>query len=288
MEFVSELYQQLEQQLDRISHDDLNNIEAAKLCYLATEKTMLQLKSIMATYSFQNSEEEIYFFKTLKPRFYSKLIYYVKVYEIESQKTLRTSSSLKKYFKKYLAAINGYLEQNFAFYQYVNSGATYMDTVYFKRAMHDLTIGFDLSYLDCNENFCSNHDLMLATLIAHKWLADYLNNELDKLKTLQSKVNTIAFEDLELNWAETKASFIELLYGLQTLGAFYNSKTRTKADMSQVARFFEAALNIDLGNYYRTFQEIRIRKKGRTVFIDKLREQLIKRMDDADENPSYS
>lgn len=288
MDFVSELYQQLEQQLDRITQDDLDNIEAAKLSYLAAERSLLQLKSTMATYSFQNTEEEIYFFKILKPKFYSKMIYYMKVYEIESQKSLRTSRSLKKYFKKYLASINGYLEQHLAFCQYVNSGATYMDMVYFRRATHDLTIGFDLSYLDCNENFCSNHDLTLATLTANKWLYDYLNNELDKLKAPSAELKKTSFDDLELNWAETKASFIELLYGLQTLGAFYNTKTRTKADISQVARFFETTLKIDLGNYYRTFQEIRIRKKGRTVFIDKLREHLIQRMDEADENPRYS
>jgi len=288
MEFVSELYQQLEQQLDQIAQDDLDYIEAAKLSYLAAERSMLQLKSTMTTYSFQNTEEEIYFFKILKPKFYSKVIYYVKVYEIESQKTLRTSHSSKKHFKKYLTSINRYMEEHLAFYKYVNSGATYMDSVYFKRATHDLTIGFDLSYLDGNENFCCNHDLTLATLIANKWLSDYLNNELDKLKAPSSELKKTSFEDLELNWAETKASFIELLYALQTLGAFYNTKTRTKADMSQVARFFETTLKIDLGNYYRTFQEIRIRKKGRTVFIDKLREHLIQRMDDADESPRYN
>lgn len=288
MEFVSELYQQLEHQLDGIAHEDLDNIEAAKRSYLAAEKAMVQLKSHIVTYSFTNAEEEINFFKILKPKFYSRLIYYVKVYEIEGQKTLRNTRSAKKYFNKYLASINRYTDEHLAFYKYINSGATYLDSVYFTRATHDLTIGFDLSYFDCNENFCSNHDLTLATLMANEWLSDFLNIELGKLKASPSKVKATSSDNLELSWAETKASFIELLYGLQTLGVFYNTKTKAKADMSQVARFFETTLSIDLGNYYRTFQEIRIRKKGRTVFIDKLREQLIQRMDEADENPRYN
>ncbi|MGN6568142.1 MAG: RteC domain-containing protein, partial [Flavipsychrobacter sp.] len=279
---------QLEQQLNRLAQENLNMLESAKLSFLAAEQAMLQLKAFMKTYTFSNTADEIYFFKELKPKFYSKLVYYVKVFEIESQKPLGATRPLKKYLNKHLAAIRRHSQDHQMFYKYCRSGATYMDEVYFIRASHDIMIGFDLSYLDSTEHFCCNHDLTLATLIANEQLSDYLNHELTKLTSSQLKINANPFQEMELNWAETKASFVELMYGLQSLGAFYNSKTKTKADMSQVARFFETTLNIDLGNYYRTFQEIRIRKKGRTVFIDKLREQLIQRMDEADENPRYN
>ena len=45
----------------------------------------------------------------------------------------------------------------------------------------------------------------------------------------------------------------------------------------------EQIFNIDLGDFYRTFLEIRSRKINQTKFIDKLKESLIHRMGQSDE-----
>ncbi|GAB3910488.1 RteC domain-containing protein [Mucilaginibacter boryungensis] len=288
MEFVTELYQQLERELNEIDLQTNDIIERSKSSFEACEKAIAKLKEHMATYTFDNMAEEIYFFKELKPKFYSKLIYHVRLFELESQKPVGITKSQKKYFNRHLSEIMRYNQDHQNICKYYRSGAVYMDELYFRRTKLNLLIGFDLSYFNCNESFCSCHDHTVATLLANEKIADYLNSELLKLKNHQRVVAPIGIEDTGISWAESKASFIELMYGLQTLGVFYNTKTKTKADMSQVARFFEMALGVDLGNYYRTFQEIRIRKKGRTIFIDKLREHLIQRMDQADENPRYN
>ena len=75
----------------------------------------------------------------------------------------------------------------------------------------------------------------------------------------------------------------ELLYALQSAGLFNNSKIDRKQLANQLEHFF----NIDLGNYYRVFQEMRIRKINRTTFLDQLKDRLIQRMDEADENPKF-
>jgi hypothetical protein len=41
---------------------------------------------------------------------------------------------------------------------------------------------------------------------------------------------------------------------------------------------------VELGNYYNSFQEMRLRKKSRTTFLDQLTEKLVQRMNEADEN----
>ncbi|WP_158638411.1 RteC domain-containing protein [Panacibacter ginsenosidivorans] len=52
--------------------------------------------------------------------------------------------------------------------------------------------------------------------------------------------------------------------------------------MKDIAQLLEAVFGIDLGNYYRTFQEIRIRKSGRTNYLDQLKATLIRYMDETD------
>lgn len=70
-----------------------------------------------------------------------------------------------------------------------------------------------------------------------------------------------------------------MIYALHAQGAVDNGK----ADIKDIAAVFEHLFNVELGDYYRTFLEIRVRKTGRTKFIDSLRNSLIKRMDEADD-----
>lgn len=71
---------------------------------------------------------------------------------------------------------------------------------------------------------------------------------------------------------------------MQTSGSFIKGTV----DLKDLAIGFENLFHTDLENYYRVFQEIRIRKESRTTFLDQLKERLIKRMDEADENPKFS
>ena len=41
--------------------------------------------------------------------------------------------------------------------------------------------------------------------------------------------------------------------------------------------------NIDLGDFYHSYLELKARKMNRTKFLDSLRDALIKRMDEQDE-----
>ena len=53
--------------------------------------------------------------------------------------------------------------------------------------------------------------------------------------------------------------------------------------LKNIAEYFEDIFDIDLGQYRRTFLEIRVRKSERTKFINSLKENLTKRMDNSDD-----
>ena len=74
----------------------------------------------------------------------------------------------------------------------------------------------------------------------------------------------------ELNWTGSKTDLIELIYGLHASGAINNGNVEIK----DIAILFQEMLNIDLGNYYHSFVEMRTRKINQTKFIDKLKTNL--------------
>ncbi|WP_442955343.1 RteC domain-containing protein [Pedobacter terrae] len=51
-------------------------------------------------------------------------------------------------------------------------------------------------------------------------------------------------------------------------------------DIKLIAKTFEDAFTIDLGDFYHTFIELKARKMNRTKFLDSLCEALIKSMDE--------
>ena len=82
-----------------------------------------------------------------------------------------------------------------------------------------------------------------------------------------------------LSWTGNKADLIEIIYALQTIGVF----NKGEASIKEIATVFEKVFHIELGDYYRTFVEIRSRKINQVKFIENLKETLLKRMQYLDE-----
>ena len=101
------------------------------------------------------------------------------------------------------------------------------------------------------------------------YLEDQLNNNSQKR----------IWENPPLNWTGSKTSLIELIYSLHSQGSIDNGN----ADIKIIAKTFENMFNIDIGDFYHSYLELKARKMNRTKFLDSLRDALIKRMDEQDE-----
>jgi len=86
-------------------------------------------------------------------------------------------------------------------------------------------------------------------------------------------------ENPNLNWTSSKTALIELIYAMHAQGVFDHGNT----DIKVITKKFEKMFNVDLGDFYHTYLELRGRKINRTKFIDTLRESLVKKMDEQDE-----
>ena len=76
-------------------------------------------------------------------------------------------------------------------------------------------------------------------------------------------------------WTGNQTDLVELLYALIESGSFNNGNIQIKS----VILYFQNIFQIDLKYYYHKYTDITNRKKERTVFLDRLKLCLTKKMD---------
>lgn len=109
-----------------------------------------------------------------------------------------------------------------------------------------------------------------------------LGSEIKKLKSFCNGDITDTYESSDssqLKWTESKAALVELIYALYSS----DSINKGRAEIKEITKLFEILFNVQLGDVYHTFLEVRSRKIERTKFLDYLKESLIRRMEEADE-----
>ena len=245
-----------------------------------TERCIKGLRKKVIQKGFLSSDEEIYFFKHIKPQIFSKLIYYVRLFNIESKRPRSSPKFQIKYLNNHINKLQIYFNENLEFYHYYRRGATTLDKQYFIRGKSDLRSPTDSVHFLIDEEFSTCQDTTVATIMAFDMLIVYLQQEIEKLEinTDNLKLNPMK-QSSKLFWTGSKTDLIELIYALQSSGAV-NSGT---VDIKELASICEQLFNIDLGNYYHTFIEIRSRKCNNTKFLDKMKESLLKRIAELDE-----
>ena len=77
-----------------------------------------KLKIIFEKEKTKSQEQEIDFFKNIKPKFTSKLIYYNAIYKIETKKPHGGERIVKKYINNELEKLKRYFDSNLDFYRY--------------------------------------------------------------------------------------------------------------------------------------------------------------------------
>ncbi|WP_336070123.1 RteC domain-containing protein [Mesoflavibacter sp. CH_XMU1404-2] len=281
MKFYDNIITALETSLDFLESENEDILEKAEEGILITKRALEQLRANVIKRKFKNVNDEIHFFKNLKPQVFSKLIYYQKIFNIESKRPRSSNKSQIKYFNKHIDRLQNYFNDHLEFYHYYRRGGTSLDEHYFVRGKIDIRLFPDTFTLFIDDKFSTSHDSTVATILAYDMLIVYLKTEINKLENSNGMETTInPFQSQSrLFWTANKTDLIELIYALQSSGCI-NSGT---ADIKEMAMACEQLFNIELGDFYRTFLEIRSRKISPTKFIDNLRESLLQKMEELDE-----
>jgi hypothetical protein len=238
-----------------------------------------ELKEHISDYTFNNETDEIQFFKETKPQIFCMLIFYDNIYKLEINRPTGSESMQKAFTLKQFDALKEYFDNNIDFYKYCRSHRTDLDQQYFLRYQSDVEIYFDSQYFERDQKFSTGFDLKVATILANDMMSNYLNAELAK----EDVPNALQFDNtntqkVKAKWTGSKVALIELIYAFDTAKCINNGKS----DLKKMTSYVENLFDIDLGDVYRTFIEIRGRKGSRVQCLDDFRKKLIERMDEAD------
>lgn len=245
----------LEDEIRNIELSHSKQFEAFNKIKMFCINVQADMRRKVWTESFTNAQEEIAFFKNIKQIPLSNLIYYSEVRCFEALFPKGNPKAQKKYVQEKIKTLNLFFVDHIDFEKYINLGHTYLDKHYFTRQKTYITSY--QNHIDyCQDpNFNTSHDRLLGKLLANQRLLYYLLNRLEGLK----RGNAEKISDLK--WTSSKVSLTEFVYALYHAKVIDNGS----ADIKQIADAFQRAFNYDLGDFYRTYTEIRLRKNGRTV-----------------------
>lgn len=271
--FINQLKKEKEGKIFEITDPEMSRFDYYLSCYRIMRWAFRELKAFVETYHFRTIDEEIHFFKEIKPEFQRELLFYIEMLDIERNITLSGSGKiLIAFYKKRIRYYNKLCERNAWLYHYVKTNASSYDSSFFVRSAENQEIYSD----DIDENFSTAASTELSKILAYEMVIREIEHRINALQS--KKKSKDSNTEFRLFWTDAKVALIELAYALQSCGAV----NQGKASVAQIIKALEYIFNIDLGNYYRVFQNIRIRQGSRSAFLDTLIVKLIERMDETD------
>ena len=261
-------------------HKRLNAIRLEEENILKREKrsielcivTLTELKAKTVKAGFASKHDEIDFFKNIKPRFESQLKYHAALFEIEKSRPPGSNQVQRVYLEKKLKEIHDIIQSDVEFYTYYKTGSTHFDELYFMRCSCSLQL--QCTVFDIDLNFRTTHDNKVSQILAYDELTAYLNNELNRLENnIPAEAPAIKASKHQLKWTDSKVALIELIYALHSSG----SLNKGVLDLKELTHALSAMLNIELGDVYRTWSEIKLRKIP-TRYLDVLKINLENRI----------
>ncbi|MGY4383926.1 hypothetical protein ACVWYN_000952 [Pedobacter sp. UYP24] len=272
-QFSERLYRELNDELDLVLADEVDGAKRLTATLLIIRNKIKKLKEFVEKQSFNNAQEEIYFFKYIKPRFYSLLIYQLELFSLENHKPCLDQKKLKAYYTQEMEFVERFFRQHSFHYEYYRLGATDLDNLYFIRGENVESILIP-EIPELNPNFSTSCDHLFSKFIAMEMLRDTLCN---MIGDLSSQPDTIGEPVMEMKWTGDKVNLAEIIYGIYFTGQINNGKT----ELSTMIKWLGKVFQIDLKRIYSDYKDIRNRKVASpTRYLDQMRTAMHQRIDD--------
>jgi hypothetical protein len=271
------LFTEFETEYETIKGTITDNLALCVKMIQAIEKKLKEIHKGLKKHQFENLQEEIYFFKELKPKLVSKLIYYKSIYKLEAGLTPVKKNKIKLYEKE-LRKIQQYTVNNKEFHEYYRSRSCYRDEEYFVRCSYKDIIRNDCFLINYHSKLCTSHDYNVAIFIANDMLVDFIENKLDELNGINTSYNNQSIN--KITWTGTKVDMTELIYGLHIKKMFNDGN----CDINEIAKVFCNTFNIVIEDkdLYRCKQDIKRRNPINAKFLRSLFNEADNKFSDSD------
>lgn len=258
------LQEEFLQKNDHLNTQKMDRISSSREFILWAESKIEELHEWLKTNEFENDQDEIYFFKEIKPCIISKLIIQKEVLRIETN-TPMGKIQKRKFYEEELKTIAEYPQKDIKFYQYYRSNAIELDQLYFTRASKKNILETECFQINSDPKLSTCYDYKVAKIKAIDELVKYLENQIHSLKNkTQDKKHKS-----KLFWSGTKIELIELIYALHYQKIINGGNIEIKEIAAEFSRMFNIEIN---DNIYRFFTDIKNRKQSKTKFMNTLTE----------------
>lgn len=273
--FSEKLYAKMLQQLNIVANEAEHELQKAHRSFDVVKEALKALKDFLGTYQFKDEKDEIFFYKEVKPRFLSELYYWKELFHLYSHAPKGAKKRIIRYYEAQITYLQTAVQRHNDLYIYYQMGYDHNDSDLFLKRPSDHTIY--LSYdLELDARFANINSDALGLILAHEKICNYIGQRIMQLKG--KHVDTLETHKplSRLSWTDTKAALIELGYALFAKGAVNSGNAAIKDIMNTLETIF----NVQLGNYYRSYLDMNIRKKSRTPYLDSLKQSLEYKMDE--------
>ncbi|MES2590203.1 MAG: RteC domain-containing protein [Bacteroidota bacterium] len=270
--YVQNLINKLDLGLIDLEEKEQNVILFSKSAFNLCTSHLNDLRNFICTYNFSNEVEEIYFFKHLKPTIASKQILYNKMYKIESHCTRLPRKLKVEFYQNEIDKIQSFFEKKSTYFNYYKTENILSDQYYFRRKEIDINLHLEQDLFDLDTLFSTFFDIHFNKIRAFEVLLTYLENQIDNLENN----NSTQLREIRkhLDWTTSKTDLVELMNALVAAKAINHGDV----EMKKMADAFQELFQIDLGDFYRSFTELKSRSNP-VKFLEKLIDALMFKID---------
>ena len=157
-------------------------LKEIEICFQISARYWAELRKEIVHRGFANKEEEIEFFKRIKPQFMSEIEYYGLCYHGQLYQAASAGhDDLLKFWHRELEREEKFKTENALFYLYYKKGATHHDKKYFTRQKKETGKCPGTKLHDIDEAVATSHDHLVTSIMALEKYTPYVKNELNEI-----------------------------------------------------------------------------------------------------------
>lgn len=242
------------------------------------QELLRQLKMDVLKHGFAKENEEIDFFKRIKPQILGKIVYYNKVSRIETTCPVSDGQLYLNYYSNQMKKLNKEFKDHILisdFYRYYKSGRVDKDNIYFRLGNINFYDGLNSFVFEIDTHFSTYYDYKTARIIANENLYFYLNSKIcNNAPEGPSTVNLI-LDNSDIHWTDSKSALIELIYALYASASVSNGRI----SLTKLSAIAQELFNVQLGDIHHAFHRMKDRAGDRASFLNHLKNSLEQYMD---------
>jgi hypothetical protein len=271
--FSERLFEDLNGALGALKLEEKLLIKRLEQSILVCVRYFTRLRDFFKEHEPKSKEEKIRFFKEVKPKFKSLLIFHQQALNIEGRRPIGDRQTLNDYYLDELKILTHYFESNLAFYKYVRADAEYLDEQYYVPGVFNVLLDPDEGIVDGDTGFNTSHDNKLAHIMAHELLLTYLEKTILKLNHKEEMDLASFIEEEMVIWTQTNTALAETIYGWKETNALNNGKL----SVARITAYMEKVFHVEIGSISDTWNYI-CGRANKTIYLDDMKKAVLERM----------